>query len=318
MSWFLNSTRADIFRFFEDDPDNDDANDIQGGLSIKTGYIESEQIEDFTINGISLANFDEVEAFLGEVQYEDIRYGYKTYIISDCAIDAFFLRSDITRIWVKSHKFTTEDESKQALETWLWEHPLRGSVYLQEMSEYNYNAGINYLPSGTYDAWTLTTSENEINEDTVIAYVFVCRETGAMTKVSLFNATAISMDEWYYFDYTNIPEATPNQNSNGDYVSADGYIINSGSTVYKNGGGMSLFGSVTECVINFKTDGSYTVTCVAVHESMGLYGWQRNEIYSQYGHLKFYSPSIKRDWFFSTPDSVSLNQLYVDFGNVIR
>jgi hypothetical protein len=319
MSWFLNSTRADIFRFFTDDPDNDDAKDIQGGLSIKSDYIESEQIEDFTINGVSLANFNEVEALLGEALYEDIRYGYNTYAVADCVIDAFFGMGEVNRIWVKSHKFTTEDESSQALETWLWEHPLRSSVYLQDIGEYNYDAALNYLLPGTYDAWTLTTSENEINEDTVIAYIFVCRETGEMFSIDLFNAAAVSVDEWYYY-YTNIPDPVlnPSQNSNGDYVSADGYIINSGATVYKKGGGWSLFGSVTECVINLKTDGSYTVDFVAVLESMGLYGWERSEIYKEYGTLKVWSPSTKRTLGFLKPDSVSLDQLYIDWENIIQ
>ena len=120
--------------------------------------------------------------------------------------------------------------------------------------------------------------------------------------------------------FTGFPDYDDNGNSNnnGDSnskVSADGYIIGSGDTVYAKGGGWSLMGSMTEGNIHFKTDGSWTITWVAVHESMGFSGWQRNEIYKVYGMPKFYSPNAGREMGFSPPN-VSLNQLYIEPGNI--
>lgn len=97
-----------------------------------------------------------------------------------------------------------------------------------------------------------------------------------------------------------------------DSISADGYIINSGSTVYVKGGGYSLMGSLTEGVINFKEDGEWTITWVAVLESMGINGWERNEIYKDGLVTKFYSPTTKQSLMFHSPSDVSLDKLYIN------
>ena len=99
-------------------------------------------------------------------------------------------------------------------------------------------------------------------------------------------------------------------------VSADGYFISSGSTVYYPGGGWSLSGSARQGVVNQKADGSWSVTWVAVLERDGYWQWYPpSPIYNGGFATYYWSFNTDREAIFTTPDITSLNQLYIQLDN---
>lgn len=152
-------------------------------------------------------------------------------------------------------------------------------------------------------------SEDYGNSVNYITRVCINRKTGEMFSSSGYGEFT-PLDEWYYAKYIN--DNSGNSNQSGKPVSADGYIISSGATIYVKGGGWSMMGSLTEGVINFKADGGYSITWVAVLENMGINGWQRSKIYKDGLVTKFYSPTTKQSLMFYSPSNVSLDKLYIN------
>jgi hypothetical protein len=121
----------------------------------------------------------------------------------------------------------------------------------------------------------------------------------------------------FYTDESDTNDGQTDQN--GEPVSADGYILTSGMTVYfKNGAYLHALGSITEAVINQKTDGSWSINWVAVHENhMFDGGWLRGEIKADYfGAMTYYSYTHMKQVPFNPPEA-SFDKCYVDANNAM-